>query len=166
MKNKIIILVVISCFIKIFLALTTYHSDVQVYFFAGEVLKSGKILGFYDYLWGLPSDAAILSIYPRYLFNYPPLVYFVLGGISTITTALINSEVKQLFLFNTPAALGFIQTNLMLLALKLPYFIFDLGVGYLLYKFIDDKKQAFLALLISMQPICWDSMKLYPFFWS
>ena len=46
MKNKIIILVVISCFIKIFLALTTYHSDVQVYFFAGEVLKSGKILGF------------------------------------------------------------------------------------------------------------------------
>ena len=84
MTKKIITVLVIGILIRFFLAFSTYHSDVQPFYFAGEVIAKGNVLNFYDYLRNLPSSDPILKIYPTDLFNYPPLVYFFLGPVSFI----------------------------------------------------------------------------------
>ncbi|KKR71598.1 MAG: hypothetical protein UU16_C0058G0005 [Candidatus Woesebacteria bacterium GW2011_GWA2_40_7] len=56
MTKKIITVLVIGILIRFFLAFSTYHSDVQPFYFAGEVIAKGNVLNFYDYLRNLPSS--------------------------------------------------------------------------------------------------------------
>ncbi|KKQ91853.1 MAG: hypothetical protein UT58_C0001G0032 [Microgenomates group bacterium GW2011_GWC1_39_7b] len=150
MTKKIITVLVIGILIRFFLAFSTYHSDVQPFYFAGEVIAKGNVLNFYDYLRNLPSSDPILKIYPTDLFNYPPLVYFFLGPVSYLLSLPFDRGLLHDFIFNLPALLGNIQLNFLLLVLKLPYLPFDLGVAALLYKFFKDPKNKFLAFTIWM----------------
>jgi len=131
----------IAIILRVFLASTTYHSDVAPFDFAGKVIAGGNITNFYDYLWNLPANHPYLKVYPRDLFNYPPLVYFFLGGVSRLTTWVVNPEIHNNFILNFPSTLGNIQLNLLLLLLKLPYFVFDIATAYLLMSFFTDKKK-------------------------
>ena len=86
MRKKLIIILAVGLVLRLFLSLSTYHSDIVPFDFAGKVIAQGNVANFYDYLWQIPNDHPYLSIYPRNLFNYPPLPYFFLGGLSNLTT--------------------------------------------------------------------------------
>lgn len=141
MNKKLVSILVIGIVIRLVLAATTYHSDIAPFDFAGKIIARGNIANFYDYLWNLPANHPYLKIYPRDLFNYPPLVYFFLGGISQLTTWMVNPAVHVNFILNFPATLGSSQLNLLLLLLKLPYLAFDIATAYLLMGFFTDQKK-------------------------
>lgn len=148
MKKTLLIILSIGIFVRLLLSLTTYHSDVAPFDFAGKVIAQGNIVKFYDYLWGLPQDHPYLKVYPRNLFNYPPLVYFFLGGVSRLTTWMVNPDIHNNFILNFPSTLGNIQLNLLLLLLKLPYFVFDIATAYLLMGLFKDKKRKIWAFTL------------------
>lgn len=145
MKRKIILILVIGILIRFFLAFSTFHSDVQPFYFAGEVIAKGNVLNFYDYLRNLPTSDPILKIYPINLFNYPPLVYFFLGPISYLVSLPFARELLHNFIFNIPGILGNLQLNFLLLVLKLPYLFFDLGIALLFYRYFKNPKNKVLA---------------------
>ncbi|MBL7036471.1 DUF2029 domain-containing protein [Candidatus Microgenomates bacterium] len=145
MKKVISKILIIAVLLRVLLSFTTYHSDVVPFDFAGRVLTETKITTFYDYLWELPEDHPYLGVYPRNLFNYPPLTYFFLGGASLLTTWMVNPQVHDNFLLDFPSTLGNIQLNLLLLLLKLPYFIFDIATAFLLMSFFKDRKKKIWA---------------------
>lgn len=123
--NNIWVLLFVGILIRIILALTTYHPDMQVFDIAGKMVALGHILDLYNY----SSSAAV--------FNYPPLIYLFHGIFS--------------FLFNN--ILGLIlpnQANLHLLFLKLPYLIFDLLTGLILIKLFNYSKKSLLAFTLWM----------------
>jgi hypothetical protein len=150
MKRKIIIVLVVGLLIRLFLGFSTFHSDIQPFYFAGDVIAKGNVLNFYDYLRKLPVNDPILKIYPADLFNYPPLVYFFLGPVSYLFSLPFSRNLLHDFIFNLPGLLGNLQLNFLLLALKLPYLPFDLGVAFLLFKFFKNPKNKFLAFTIWM----------------
>lgn len=150
MKKKIILILALGILIRLILAFSTFHSDIQPFYFAGSVIAKGNVLNFYDYLRYLSPTDSILKIYPTYLFNYPPLVYFFLGPISYFFSLPFSKILLHNFIFNLPTILGNIQLNFLLLAFKLPYLAFDLGIAALLYKFFDNPKSRFLALCLWM----------------
>lgn len=141
MKRIITIILTIGIILRIFLASTTYHSDTAPFDFAGKVIADGNVINFYDYLWDLPEDHPYLKIYPRNLFNYPPLPYLFLGGMSLLTTWVVDPAVHQNFILDFESTLGNVQLNLLLLLLKLPYFIFDIAIAYLLMSLFKEKKE-------------------------
>lgn len=150
MKRKIILVLIIGVIVRLFLAFSTFHSDVQPFYFAGEVIAKGNVLNFYDYLRNLPTNDPILKIYPANLFNYPPLVYFSLGPVSYLISLPFSRDLLHNFIFNLPSLLGNLQLNYLLLALKLPYLPFDIGIAFLLFKFFKDPKNKFMAFTIWM----------------
>jgi hypothetical protein len=146
MQKIVSVILVIGIVLRIFLASTTYHSDTAPFDFAGKVIGSGNVLNFYDYLWDLPENHPYLKIYPRNLFNYPPLPYFYLGGASLLTTWVVDSTVHDNFVLDFPKTLGNPQLNLLLLLMKLPYFFFDIAIAFMLmsiFKTEKEKKWAF-----------------------
>ncbi len=150
MAKKIIWILVVGILLRLVLAFSTYHSDIQSFYFAGEVIAKGNVFNFYDYLGSLPAKDPILKVYPPNLFNYPPLVYFSLGSISYLVSLPFSRELLHNFIFNLPSILGNAQLNFLLLVLKLPYLPFDLGVGLLLYKLFEKPKNKLLAFTFWM----------------
>ena len=150
MKKSITFILIFGVLVRLFLAFSTFHSDVQPFYFAGETIAKGNVFNFYDYLGNLPSNDPTLKIYPTYLFNYPPLVYFFLGPVNYFMSLPFGRELMHSFIFDLPHLLGNLQLNFLLLMLKLPYLVFDLGVALLLYKFFEKPKNKFLAFTIWM----------------
>ncbi len=150
MTKKITFILILGVLLRLVLAFSTFHSDTQPFYFAGSVIAKGNVLNFYDYLGNLPSDDPILKIYPTYLFNYPPLVYFFLGPLSYLVSFPFSRELMNRFIFDLPNLLGNIQLNFLLLTLKLPYLAFDLGIALLLFKLFDKPKNKLLAFTFWM----------------
>lgn len=148
MTKKIWTILIIGIILRIVLSLSTFHPDIQVFDLSGQLLKKGEILSLYDYMYNLPPDDKYSKNYPPHALNYPPATYILLGGISLLFTNLTPPSIHEDFLFNTKNILGNIYLNLHLLFLKLPYFIFDLGCAYLLYRFFDDLKTKILAFTL------------------
>ena len=80
MKRFITTILAIGLILRLILSSITYHSDIVPFDFAAKIIKNGNITNFYDYLWNLPEDHPYLKVYPRNLFNYPPLPYFFWVG--------------------------------------------------------------------------------------
>lgn len=145
MQKTISTILILGILLRIFLSAITYHSDVVPFDFAGKIIAKGNILNFYDYLWDMPSDAPILKVYPRNLFNYPPLPYFFLGGASLLTTWIVNPEVHSNFIFDFRSTLENGQLNLLLVLLKLPYLVFDIAIAYFLMAMFKDRRDKVLV---------------------
>ncbi len=145
MKKKILIILALGILLRLFLAFGSFHSDVQPFYFAGSVIAEGNVLNFYDYLGDLPKSDPILKIYPTYLFNYPPVVYFFLGPIAYVLSFPFNPALLHNFIYNFPSTLGNVQLNLLLLVLKIPYLPFDLLTGLFLYKLFKEPSEKLLA---------------------
>lgn len=148
MQKAISTILIIGIILRLVLSAITYHSDLVPFDFAGKVIASGNITNFYDYLWDLPEGHPYLKVYPRNLFNYPPLPYFFLGGTSLLTTWIVDNTVHNNFVLNFKDTLGNPQLNLLLLLLKLPYFIFDIVIAYLLMSFFKEEKEKKLAFTL------------------
>ena len=150
MSKYIWIILAAGLILRLILSSFTFHPDIQVFDLAGQILKGGHLLNFYDYLYTLPLDDQIIKNFPPFSLNYPPLTYILLGGSSLIFTAITPTQIHSDFLFNTRNILGNMFLFLHLLALKLPLLFFDLGCAVLLFKFFDDFKTKLLAFTIWM----------------
>lgn len=122
MKKAFWIIVIIGTALRVFLSLTTFHPDMQVFKLAGELVAAGNILNLYDFT----SSSAV--------FNYPPAIY-LFHGIFT-------------FLFQLLGLSAINQFHINLLLLKLPYLIFDLLTGIILFKLFDSPKKALWAFTL------------------
>ncbi len=132
--------------LRLILAPFSYHSDVAPFDLAGQVIAQGNILNYYDYLPSLPSQSPILKTFPPTLFNYPPAVYFFLGGSSLLLTGWTNPVFHWTFLLQVENVLGTFPVFLHLLLLKLPYLVFDLLTAYLLTKLFSSQRDKLLAM--------------------
>lgn len=143
--NKLWIILIAGILLRIFLAFSTMHSDIQHFDLAGTVLQKGHILDFYDYTFQTDPKDPIRKNYPLHLFNYPPAVYFTIGSFSVITSVFTDAAFHNDFLFNIKETLGDIRLNIHLLLLKIPYLIFDLLIAFFLYKFFSTKREKLIA---------------------
>lgn len=148
--NKFILILIVGIFLRLILSAISYHSDVVALTFAGKVITSGHILDFYDYLPGLAQSDPILKVFPSSLFNYPPLVYFLVSVPATSLLFLISSAFQNTFLFNISSAFGDPNLFIELILFKLPYLIYDLFIAYFIIKILETPKERFLGFLIWM----------------
>lgn len=148
MANKYILILVVAIIVKLILASISYHSDVQALTFAGQVINKGHILDFYDYLPNLPSSDQILKIFPTPLFNYPPLVYFLVSVPATMFLFLVNSTFQQTFIYNISQVFGDPSLFLQLLLFKLPYFVYDILIAILIMKVFPSARERLLGLML------------------
>src|SRR3989339_2259804 len=105
MRKTISIILTIGIVLRVFLSLTNCHSDVAPFDFAGKVISQGNITNFYDCLWKLHDNHPYLRVYPRNLFNYPPPVYFFLGGVSLLITWMVSPVIHANFILDFPSTL-------------------------------------------------------------
>ena len=142
MKNIWLILS-LAIVVRIFLAASTFHPDIQAFNLAGKIIGEGNILNLYDYLPSLPNNDLLKNLA---VFNYPPAIYLFNGFFNFIFN-IVGLPINQ-FLLDSPANYGNILFNIHLLILKIPYLIFDLLTGFILYKMFNGKRLSNLALTI------------------
>lgn len=114
--NKILIIILVGIFLRLFLAFSTFHPDLLAFHLGGKLVGEGNILNLYDY----SSNVATL--------NYPPLIYWFFG------------------LFNFLSIWG-------IWLLKLPYLFFDLFLGLLLFRLVEEKKKVLTLGLWMFNPV-------------
>ncbi|MDO8610595.1 MAG: glycosyltransferase family 87 protein, partial [bacterium] len=148
--NKYVIVLTVGIILRLVLASVSYHSDVAALTYAGQVLTKGHILDFYDYLPNLPSNTEILKVFSTSLFNYPPLVYFLVSAPAVILTFFINSAFQQTFIYNIAHTFGDPNLFLELLLFKLPYLVYDIFIALLIMKVFQSSRERFLGLSLWM----------------
>lgn len=148
MSSKFILIILIGFFIRLFLAGISFHPDIVHFDLAGQIIRKGNILNFYDYTFKLDNDDQLLKSYPRELFNYPPAVYFSLGSILAILSSISNIQFHNNFIFNTPLTMGDPRLILHLILLKIPYLVFDFAIAYFLCSLFTNNKDKMTALVL------------------
>ncbi len=69
------LVVVVAILIRIFVAATTFHVDLNAFVLASNYINRGNIFTFYDSVRLLPQDNKIKQVYTDKIFNYQPLSY-------------------------------------------------------------------------------------------
>ena len=138
MKNLWGILI-IGILLRIILAFSTFHPDLQAFNLSGKIVASGNIINLYDFLPNLPDSNPEKNIA---ILNYPPGVYFFHGAFNFLYTNILRLSFINDFLLDRPLNYGNILFNFHLLFLKLPYLIFDLSIAFLLLKIVKSEKEA------------------------
>ena len=141
--------IAIGIIIRLAIAAITVHPDLWALNFSGYLLAFKGVPNIYDYLASLSPAHEWSKLYGPAVFSYPPLAYFLLGGLMFLLRPFINFSFLEWFTnhslvdsLNNPAIFHH------LFLLKLPYLFFDLGVAFLLLKFFGQAKQKKLALLL------------------
>ncbi|MBI5123501.1 hypothetical protein HZA75_06610 [Candidatus Roizmanbacteria bacterium] len=90
-----------------------------------------------DSLWHSGQSAA----YSFYYAIYPPFTYLFLGLWQKLISPLVFSDFHSFL--NDPVGVVFLNPHVFryLFLLKLSYVFFDLGIGFLLYSLVEDKKK-------------------------
>ncbi|MBL7078337.1 hypothetical protein ISS42_01605 [Candidatus Shapirobacteria bacterium] len=152
-KKGFLLLVVLGILLRLLLAASTLHPDLASIISSSSLLYREKVLNIYDYLQNAPDNNLVVQSYGRRFFTYPPLAYFLLGGLGFLFSPFVGKEVF-IKLLSGPVAFAGLGFNLSLLALKLPYLIFDLLVLFFLRKmFSDEKKRFWVSLLWWFNPV-------------
>jgi len=111
-----------------------YHPDIKSQHFHFQFLSQG-IFNIYDYI-----DQNKTKLGYKDTFNYLPLTFYTFGLTQTISKPFLSSDFYSWLndwgenQNNYPNMIFFI------LVLKIPYLIFDLLTGYILYKIYKNKK--------------------------
>lgn len=143
--KKLWVIIIFSIILRIVLAFATYHQDLQALNLAGKIIASGNVLTFYDYLSNLPLNDPTRTLA---VFNYPPAGYLFHGLFNFLFSNVLGiSQINQ-FILDIPSNYGDFQFSIHLLLLKIPYLVFDLLTGWVLYKLFDSRKKATLALIL------------------
>lgn len=145
--KKILIILFFGIILRIFLSFSTYHSDIQTFNLSGKIIAEGNILNFYNYLSTLDEGDVVKTLT---VFNYPPPVYWFHGLFNFIFNKIFQVSIINDFILNTPSNYGNLFFNISLTLIKLPYLIFDLATGFLLYKMFNEKRQKQLVLTLWM----------------
>ncbi len=153
-KNKLKAIILLGLILRIFLMFVGFHDDLRAIVFGGFLaVKQGRLLSFYDFLPNLDPADKILSIFPTYLFNYPPLAYIIPGVFIFLFSPLINFEFLNQYIFNARQYLGTSQLMTHLFILKLPYLFFDLATAYFLSRLFSEEKQRKALIIWLFNPL-------------
>ncbi|HOY61067.1 MAG TPA: glycosyltransferase 87 family protein [Candidatus Woesebacteria bacterium] len=133
MKKRIKELFVFALILRLILAPLFYHPDIKSQNFHFQFLSLGKI-NIYQYI-----DENKQFLPYRDTFNYLPLTYLSFGAGQILLRPLLPSNFFTWLNDWGPSQNNYPDLLYFMLILKLPYIIFDLGIGYLLYKLYDKK---------------------------
>src|SRR3989344_9227108 len=143
--NKFWALIIVGIIIRLFLASTTYHSDLRTFQYAGQVIGEGNILNVYDYLFTTAKNHEISKLV---VFNYPPAIYIFHGLFNFISSLILGNHFINGYLINVDLGFGKLDFMLHLLFIKLPYIIFDILIAVFLSRLFESKRERFLALIL------------------
>lgn len=152
-NNKFFItLIALGILVRVFLMVSTYHSDL-----AGQIISSyffayKNIVNIYDFLASLPADQGLIKNFGlNDIFIYPPLTYFTLGIWLKIIQPLTSEKFFQSVMSGS-SIYQIADLSYYLFVLKLPYLIVDLLLGFSLTKLFEkgsDKRLVFLLWLFN-----------------
>jgi len=147
-NNKLIaILFSIGLLLRLFLAGATLHPDIASIASADSLLWRKKVFNIYDYLQTVPKETSVVRVYGRNFFTYPPLAYFLLGGLRALFFPFLSKNIFDKLLRGAIAFAGR-GFSFDLLILKLPYLIFDILILFLLRKIFKQQRKRFFAFLL------------------
>ncbi|MBI2021523.1 hypothetical protein HYS93_01420 [Candidatus Daviesbacteria bacterium] len=144
MKKAIIFAIVL----KVILLSITAHSDLWDIVIASHLFADKGIFNIYDFYLSLPKDHNLVKSFTTSFFPYPPLTLYTFA----IWTKIISPFTSQSFLDSMTNNLFGIynRTDVIwhIFWYKLIYLFFDLGTGYLIWKYFKSLVQKRLALLL------------------
>lgn len=71
------VIIALALLIRLTLAATTFHVDLNAFALAGSFITRGEVVSFYDHVRLLPAGDRIKNLYTDKIFNYQPLSYLV-----------------------------------------------------------------------------------------
>lgn len=128
-------LVILAVALRLLVAAFIFHPDIKTIGFQTSFLKEG-VFNIYSYLVDNKKSLPLKDN-----FVYFPLTYLTLGSYQTFISSILGSSFTD-WLANADSNRVVIDQNIFkyLLALKLPYLIFDIAIAFLLLKYFDDPK--------------------------
>jgi len=136
-NKKIIIFAVL---IRLLIMPFFYHPDIKSQLFHMQYLSHG-ILNIYDFVDKNKSDLPYTNIYV-----YLPFTYYFFGSIDFILSPLYSSDLYQWLNDWGETQNNYPNMIFFMLVLKIPYLIFDLLIGLILYKIYKTKKVLYFWL--------------------
>lgn len=131
---------VLALLIRLIIAPFFYHPDIKSQHFHFQFLSQGQ-LNIYQYI----SENKDQLPY-RDTFNYLPLTYLTFGSLQSFQKILMPPGFTNWLNDWGGTQYNYSNAPYYLLILKLPYFILDLLLGYLLYKISNSKKVLYFWL--------------------
>jgi preprotein translocase subunit SecG len=122
-------LLLLAILLRVLIVPFFFHPDIRIYNFQSSFLKEG-VLNIYDYLVKNRQDLPY-----KEEFVYFPLTHFFIGGYQMVVSPLLGEEFKG-WLFGEPSDYLFRY----LFFLKIPYIIFDILIGVILFHYFKEKK--------------------------
>jgi len=116
-------LVLIALVIRLLVGAFTFHEDVRASATASFVYLELKELDPYK---------RSFDIAPQELLNYLPFSYILSLPIHLVERVFVDRDIEKIFLANQNLLLGNPKMWLYLIYVKLPFIIFDIGIGVLL----------------------------------
>ena len=150
MKNSFWVILILGIILRIFLGAFSFHPDVTAFQLGGQIMASGNILNFYDYLSQFPPQSDIIRKYTAELFIYPPAIYWFHGIFNFLFARILGLTVLNDFVIVTQSIFGNPLFNWHLLLLKIPYIIFDIPIAFLLGRFFISPRARFAAFTLWM----------------
>lgn len=136
---------IVAIIIRLIIAGTTFHVDLNAFVLAGGYIKQGSVLTFYDQVRLLPPADPIKNLYSDKIFNYQPLSYLLP---SLFYLPLPDStDLRQILSTNRPF-------EPLLIFYKLPFIFFDLLAAIFIVRLTkDEKKKRLLQVLWLFNPV-------------
>jgi len=126
----------------------TLHPDIRGFALGAQLISSGHILDFYDYLSRLPSDSPLVRLYGRDLFIYPPLANSYPAVYMKLLWPFYPQELLHTLIIDMGKVIGQPQLSLLLYLLKLPNLVVDFLIVYLLGKFFEKRADKSLGQIL------------------
>jgi dolichyl-phosphate-mannose-protein mannosyltransferase len=151
--HKLLLIFATALILRLSLLFVAYHGDLNNNISWGTIAYEQGLNGFY----GSPEA----ENWPYSAPNQPPLTILMYAGVRGIWQLVENTS----WWFNTnlkffPSAfIWFWEGKGMILLVKMPSILADLGIGYLIYKYLKDKNKVDLGIKLSaiwlFNPIVW-----------
>ena len=137
-------LILIALAIRFLVGAFTFHEDVRASATASFVYLEMKELDPYK---------RSFEIAPQELLNYLPFSYLISLPFHQLGRILVDPEIERAFLTNQNLLLGDPKMWLYLIYVKLPFIIFDIGVGILLSLIVQFHNQKKALMLWLFNPL-------------
>lgn len=130
----------LAILIRILIMPFFYHPDIKSQHFHFQFFSQG-VFNIYDYLAQNKSTLGYKDT-----FNYLPLTYYTFGITQTISKPFLGNNFYQWINDWGVTQNDYPNMVFFMLILKIPYLIFDLLIGFLLYKIYQNKKVLYFWL--------------------
>lgn len=140
---------VVGLILRLALSLSTSHPDLWGHTFTAYHLPFKGIFNVYDHLANLPpSDPLVKNFGTNYIFIYPSLTYFTLGGFMWLLKPFHNQIYIESAISNLDNIFTYPQIFIHLFLMKLPYLVFDFASAITLMSLFNNDSQKRKALIL------------------